>query len=673
MRINLPFRTLTTALLTALLLATPTLGTTRAIAQDSGSGWKAKTTRAAQSTLRDQVNAGTVTVITDGVTERYGLVTELAAELATTVGESGKVRLLPVMGTGATASIRDLLYLRGIDLGIVNADSLKFLEIEQKMPEASRRVRYVTRLLDKTVFVLGRTGTTTIEQLRGKNVAVLGRDSESHVTARTLFSLAAVDVSFVFTDWDDAITQLGAGKVEAIVALERSASALQQRLPKDIDLGLVSVPFTPALNGVYEARSLTAAEAPDIIAANGLNTVKVPTVLAVFGWRKNNNRFEYVNSFVSELLAAITRIKASGRDTLWSEVDPTVPVAGWKLYEPAAELIAAMPRGQAVRAPAAVLAAAAPVLQTVPQAAATAAPAQTVDPAAVSSSAVLALAPTAAAGSAPAAEPDSKAELARIAKKLAKPLSILATNQPNLAGADEPGGGLVLELLARSMAAVRPTGTKITDKIAWEPNRADNLAKLLKDGDIDAALPWRKPACEQSEALSAMDRDLCRDALFSQPIFQVINGFFATADGPAFDNEEAAVGHSVCVAEATDVADLDQQGRNWVKDERITLLRQPTLGDCMQRLVAKQVDWVFADEFSGRAAATAVEGAAAILMQERPVSITAWHGVVAKARPDAALLIAAIDGALAQAKASDVYAEIIARRLTGTSVGASVN
>ena len=297
----------------------------------------------AQDNIRQLVNEGTVTILTDGVTERSGLVTELAGELAETVDADGRLRLLPVMGYGATTSVRDLLYLRGIDLGILNADVLTYLRLEKKMPEAERRLRYVTRLLDKTVFIAARPEILTLGDLKGRTVAVSAKDSDAHVTARTVLGLAGVEATLVFASMEQAATLLSLGQVQAVVALDRDALGLERRLGKDADVHLLPLAAEGALAGVYQSRLVTADEAPGLVPPEGVTTLTVPTVLAVFGWRPTHKRFAAVNGFVSTLFGAIGRLQTRDASGVWGEIDPRQDVAGWQRYEPVLPLLAKLP------------------------------------------------------------------------------------------------------------------------------------------------------------------------------------------------------------------------------------------------------------------------------------------------------------------------------------------
>ncbi len=607
-----------------------------------------------QKSIRNAVNEGTVTVMTDGVTERSGLVTQLAGELAETVDQDGRLRLLPVMGYGATTSVRDLLYLRGIDLGILNADVLTYLELEGKLPEAKRRLRYVTRLLDKTVFIAATNDITSLEQLRDRKVVVIGKDSDSHVTARTILGLAGIEASLVFADWDQAAALLASGDVQALVALDRSAVALERRLGKDVGLKLLPITLSPALASVYQTRLISGDEAPGLVPPEGITTLTVPTVLAVFGWRKTHARFVVVNGFIDALFGAIGRLQERDANGLWSRIDPRADVAGWQRYEPAVPLIARLPAAVAVTQ-----SASAPTADLFDPDS-TAWPATTatiVSPPAIAAPAASTV--TIAVAAAPAlptvkAEPPSPVALpARI--------TILATPQAGLMEAGTNAKGLLADVLRKRLQAGRPGDAVTADELTAQSDTAANLERLKTDRGIDTVLVAGAPKCE-----SATDAPLCRDFLFTAPIFQVINGFFGKPGGPEFSADDAAVGRAICAPASADVSGLDGGGRNWVKDERITLIRQPNLEACFAQLATGSVEWVYTDEFSGRAAIAALDPTAGIELRERPVSITGYHLAIARNRAGANDLATSLDRALNSPAAAEATAALVADRLAKT-------
>ena len=68
--------------------------------------------------LPAKANAGTVGIISGGVDGTY---VRIAADLAAVLDDGQSLRVLPVIGKGSLQNVADILYLRGIDVGSVEA------------------------------------------------------------------------------------------------------------------------------------------------------------------------------------------------------------------------------------------------------------------------------------------------------------------------------------------------------------------------------------------------------------------------------------------------------------------------------------------------------------------------------------------------------------------------
>jgi len=100
--------------------------------------------------VRERVNAGTVG-LAGGLLE--GAPIRFAAEIARVVNESSQVHVLPIVTRGPTENVNDLLYLKGVDLAIINTDSLE--EYKMQVPQIQQRIVSIINLFpsDLHIFV----------------------------------------------------------------------------------------------------------------------------------------------------------------------------------------------------------------------------------------------------------------------------------------------------------------------------------------------------------------------------------------------------------------------------------------------------------------------------------------------------------------------------------------
>lgn len=558
----------------------------------------------------ERVSRGTVTIITDGLAQSSGFVTSLASELAAAVDQEGSVRLLPIMGYGAEQNVRDMLYLRGIDLGILNSDVLPFLAIEGKLPDAKRRLRLVARLFDKRVFVLARADVADLAALAGKIVLAAGGDGEARITARTLFHLSGIDMTLRQQDADAGIAAVAAGEAAAIVLLARDATWLREHVPRDRGLRLLPLPFGQALAVAYEPARVEASELPGLAPAEGTATIKLASVLATFDWRDSHSRYGPVGHLIGALFSMVGSVRRSGTTGIWSEILPDADVPGWQRYAPALEMAKALPAAQI-----ALLDEPAPELT----------------------------------------EPISEAPLPAT-------LEIAAIDMPALIGPALSGNGPLVEVLVAALQTGNQSAGSPRLRLEFMPR-----ASIPADRAI---LPVIGGSCAASSATAAH----CSGYLMTTPILTILNVLFTRPDsGFTFAADSDIAGHSICVSDAADIGSLLGEHADWLRQQLFTLIRRPTIEDCFAGVARGELDAVLANELEGRATLASLGILGEMEVLERPVSDSAMSLAIPASAPGAAALLAHINASLAASAASGRSASVLAAHLKPLYVEAGTN
>ncbi len=93
----------------------------------------------ARTTEKEKMNAWTVG-LAGGLLE--GAPIRLAAEIARVVDDGPNMHVLPIVTRGATENLNSLLYLRGVDMAIINSDALEEYKIQVPTRSKSTRFRY---------------------------------------------------------------------------------------------------------------------------------------------------------------------------------------------------------------------------------------------------------------------------------------------------------------------------------------------------------------------------------------------------------------------------------------------------------------------------------------------------------------------------------------------------
>ena len=77
---------------------------------------------------------------------------------------------MPIIGKGSAQNITDILYLRGVDVGIVQSDVLTYVRDNGIYPDIDYRIAYLAKLYNEEVHVLARKDITSLKELAGRKV-----------------------------------------------------------------------------------------------------------------------------------------------------------------------------------------------------------------------------------------------------------------------------------------------------------------------------------------------------------------------------------------------------------------------------------------------------------------------------------------------------------------------
>src|ERR671926_277287 len=101
--------------------------------------------------MRNRANAGTIGVVSGGVDGTY---VRIAADLASVLDDGDNLRVLPMIGKGSVQNVADIIFLKGIDIGIVQSDVLAYAKRERLYPGVDKSIQYIAKLYDEELHIL---------------------------------------------------------------------------------------------------------------------------------------------------------------------------------------------------------------------------------------------------------------------------------------------------------------------------------------------------------------------------------------------------------------------------------------------------------------------------------------------------------------------------------------
>lgn len=284
-----------------------------------------------------KVNAGTVRIITDSIGSTH---TRMAADMMAVFDKADELRILPILGRGAEQSITDILYLKGIDFGIVQSDVLQYIRDQGKFPDIQNRIHYITKLHNQEFHVIARKTVTSLADLEGKkvNFGIVG--SGAHITATAVFKAHNLTVKKTTFDEINALDKLRLGEISAMVYVAGKPAPLLANIAADKNLHLIPVPYLATLKNYLPAK-FEARDYPGLVAkGQTVPTIAVRAVLAVFNWRPGTPRYRKMVRFISTLFTKFHELRKPPRHPKWREVNIHAKVPGWNRYPPATEWVA---------------------------------------------------------------------------------------------------------------------------------------------------------------------------------------------------------------------------------------------------------------------------------------------------------------------------------------------
>ena len=283
--------------------------------------------------MRRKANTGTVWVISgDMGSTAFRVATDLAAVL----DGQAELRVLPMMGKGSLQNVTEILYLKGVDLGIVQSDVLTFVKQQGLHQAIERRINYVTPLYSEELHVVARTDVPDLQSLTGRKVNFGPVNGGSYVTASTVFSNLGIAVEVYDDDHALALEKLKRREIDAMVFVTGKPATLFQDASLAAGLRLLPVPETAAWRQIYQTTEITGEDYPRLVLAEKpIKTLAIGTVMVAFNWKPDTKRYRNIANFIDAFFSQIDSLKRPPRHSKWREVNIQGEVAGWNRFRAA--------------------------------------------------------------------------------------------------------------------------------------------------------------------------------------------------------------------------------------------------------------------------------------------------------------------------------------------------
>jgi uncharacterized protein len=267
-----------------------------------------------------------------------GTYLRFADEIGKVLDDGDELRVLPTISRGAAANLQDLIYLRGIDVSFTQSDV--FEHFRNKIPNLENRVHYIIRLPVAELHVTARADIRTLESLRGQKVVFGPAGSSPTLTGPIVFQRLGIPVEPVFIDFSNGMKMLRSGEVAGLLGVVSKPVDYWTKIPADAGLHLLPVPYTKALADLYVVSEFTNQDYPNLIPANQkIETIAVPSVLAVYNWPKNSDRYRRIERFTQYLFNRWDKLTQPPFHPRWRDVNLAATVPGWTRFSVSEQML----------------------------------------------------------------------------------------------------------------------------------------------------------------------------------------------------------------------------------------------------------------------------------------------------------------------------------------------
>lgn len=275
---------------------------------------------------------------------------QLANDIAVVVSDD-KLRVLSVEGGAAVQNVKDVLYLRNIDMALTTLETMNYAEASGELgPNVRQQLAYIAPLFGNPLQILARGGAKSIKDLNGKKVNFNNKGSATAQFVPGVFKTLGVNAQEFYMPQGDALEKMRRGELDATVCSCPGTVPAFANVKPDAGFAFVTVPYDKALQASYLPGKIGSDDYPALVAkGQGVDTISASTVLITYNWQKRTTRYEMTAKFVDAFFSKIDQFHKAPRSPLWKSVNLAASIPGWTRFGGAEEWLANWRAGQTER------------------------------------------------------------------------------------------------------------------------------------------------------------------------------------------------------------------------------------------------------------------------------------------------------------------------------------
>lgn len=281
----------------------------------------------------ERANANTVAIISGNLNATY---LSIAYDLSAVLDDGDEFRVMPVVGKGGGQNIKDVRFMKGVDLGITQLNLLNAYKRSNEIGPIADKIVYLAKLFNEEMHVVVRAdgGITSFEQLAGKKVNFSDIGSGSQLSARDVFGKLGIKVQELNMGQNDAFEKLKSGEIAATILIAGKPAGSMARLQAAEGFRILPVPYAKALQDDYLPATLASEDYPRLIDRDKpVETIAVGAVLIAYNWEKGSDRYRRIQRFVEHFFPRLAEFQKPPRHPKWRETNLAATVPGWTRFD----------------------------------------------------------------------------------------------------------------------------------------------------------------------------------------------------------------------------------------------------------------------------------------------------------------------------------------------------
>jgi TRAP-type uncharacterized transport system substrate-binding protein len=280
-----------------------------------------------------------------------GTFIRFAAEMARALNDGDEMRIMPIVSPGANDNIKYLLYVKGVDLGLVHSDQFEYYRTVEKIPNIEKRINYIAPMYISEIHILARPEINSLKDLEGKKVSFHQAATGPQITGPIIFGRLGIKVEPVTINNALALEKMKTGEISALLHTVGKPNDLFTKFKNDYGFKFLSVPLD-GLEDYYVPSVLTSQDYPSYIKpGEKIDTIGVQAVLAVYNWPRESDRFRRVSRFIDFFFDNLNRFQEPPYHPAWRSINLAASVPGWTRYWVAEEKLKRMTTADAAAKP----------------------------------------------------------------------------------------------------------------------------------------------------------------------------------------------------------------------------------------------------------------------------------------------------------------------------------